>query len=117
MTRAPQGTHRQFRALPDIRPGLAAALAEPQPPKPATVVHGPKVRAAGGHPAVKFPDAVVLEARRLAERMPAPAVRAQLLAAGHDVPKHSIDTWLGYTTRAHLVPERGRTTTYLTTTP
>lgn len=113
MSRAPQGTHRQFRALPEIRPGLAAALTEPATPRAKTVVHGPKVRADGRHPAVRFGDDVALEVRRLALRSPPADVQAQLLAAGHDVPRHSIDAWIGYTTRAHLVPDRSRTTTYL----
>ena len=50
------------------------------------------------------------------ERLPPAGVQAQLLAAGHDVPMHSIEAWLRYTTRAHLEPERGRSTSYLTTT-
>lgn len=116
MSRAPQGTHRQFRALPEIRPGLASSLAEPAPQRAKTVVHGPKVRTDGRHPAVRFSDDVVLEARRLAERLPPSGVQAQLLAAGHDVPMHSIEAWLRYTTRAHLEPERGRSTSYLTPT-
>ena len=113
MSRAPQGTHRQFRALPEIRPGLAAALDDPAPPRAKTVVHGSKVRADGRHPAVRFGDDVVLEVRRLALRSPPADVQAQLLAAGHDVPRHSTDAWIGYTTSAHLVPDRSRTTTYL----
>lgn len=113
MSRAPQGTHRQFRALPEIRPGLAAALTEPAPQRAKTVVHGPKVRADGRHPAIRFGDDVVLEVRRLALRSPPADVQAQLQAAGHDVPMHSIQSWITYTNRAHLVPDRARTTTYL----
>ena len=115
MSRSPQGTHRQFRALPEIRPSLSEALSEPKAPRKPTVVHGPKVRAAGAHPAVKFPDAVVLEVRRLGARMPPHAVHAAMLAAGYDIPMHSVNNWLSYTTRAHLTPDSSRITTYLTT--
>lgn len=83
-------------------------------PRPAESFSGPKPRPAGS-PAAKEPDAVVLEIRRLREDlgMTASQIQASLLGHGYDVPRDRIENIFRYATRAHLVPQSGRSS-YLT---
>lgn len=84
---------------------LWATLPPPpaKPPKPPTVVHGPKLRSAYSHPGTKQPDDLLLEARRLHETE---GLGAKRIAAKLDIPVDRAYQILRYATRAHLVPER-----------
>lgn len=73
------------------------------PPKPETVVHGPKVRAARPQRLTKQPDAMLLEIRRLHETE---GLGATAIARQFNLKPWRVDQILSYYTRAHLVPER-----------
>lgn len=69
-----------------------------------------------GSPAPKYPDNVVLEIRRLREEfgMTFRAISQRLSVDFNiDINSQAIDRFCQYTTRAHLVPEPGRTTPYI----
>ena len=96
---------------------LAAQPAAPRSrtPRPAMVVHGPKlVRASLGAKQTKEPDWVILEIRRLRETrgMSPGCVRMHFARLGHELTENRIRSVMAYTTRAHLVPDAGRRDPY-----
>lgn len=91
-----------------LRPELARSLWSSMPieqdkrPKKATVVHGPKVRAATSHPSTKQPDAFILEVRRLRETE---GMGYKRIAKRLGISEGRASQICDYAVRAHLVPE------------
>ncbi|MEY8688394.1 MAG: hypothetical protein AB9M53_00760 [Leptothrix sp. (in: b-proteobacteria)] len=97
------------RHLTHIRPSLAAKILASEPVQ---VRVEPKHRQGPPSP---YPDAVVLEVRRLSEqcRMTYDQITVHMAFLGIAVDKSSLRRWCEYTTRDHLVPDPCRTEPYL----